>query len=91
MEQRIPVTAVTVSLPDTSVMLKLDKQIWIGSMMIWNEAHYHNVNATESMVDGLDNLEAYLTLNNWPNISTDDRALILNITNAARGVTEQRL
>lgn len=91
MQQRIPVTAVTVSLPEPAVMIKLDKQIWIGTMLLWNEPHYHSVPVHESMVDGLDNLESYLTLNGWPNITPEDRATLLNVTNAARGVSEQRI
>lgn len=86
----IVLVAVTIDFPDPRVMIRLDKRVMMGNVVIFSEPHLHEVPSNQSMVDGLDSLADYLALNSLPNISTDDRALLLNVTNAARGVSEQR-
>lgn len=86
----VALAEVTVRFLSLEVMLRLDKRVVFNGIPVMSEPHLHVVTPETSMVDGLADLEAYLTLNGWPNISSDDRALILNITNAARGVAEQR-
>lgn len=87
----VVLAAVTVDFPSPRVVIRLDKRVVMGGIILTSEPHLHEVPADESMSDGLDRLSAYLTLNGWPNISAEDRALLLNVTNAARGVSEQRL
>lgn len=90
MEQIVVLLAVEISFPAPRVVIKLDKRVVVGgSIILFQELHYHEVPADQSMPDGLDNLSAYLDTNGWPDISVQDRAMLLNITNAARGADDQ--
>jgi len=85
----VALAAVTIDFPSTRVVIRLDKRVVMGSVILTSEPHLHEVPADELMSDGLARLTSYLALNGWPDISAEDRATLLNVTNAARGANEQ--
>jgi hypothetical protein len=89
MEQKVVLAGVEIFFVDGRVVIVLDKRVVIGSTILFSETHRHEVLGNVTMADGLDALAVYLQLNSWPNISSTDRATLLNVTNAARGANEQ--
>jgi len=74
---------------DGSVSVRLDKKIVDNGETIHTARHFHGIPANETMPAGLTRLAAFLDLNGYPDISAQDRAKILSITNAASGASAE--